>query len=234
MRWYPAATVVLLLALPCALVATADVTDLSNGVFITHHPPELQFSGPPPPEDWCQQYHDNYGIDCCSQQNTTVGEIGSAVWYVLSAWEEEKEFCGVQFGLGDFDPWLFGFVEYDICPPPGGQCLPPITTDGWPGPNEGIVYVVCGEPYVPWTGNFVPVYCFAGYTYAEGVIPLRYVDEWPFPYAGWGNCGAQPELYQATCLGALGILTDGSECCPEGGPSPPRQSSWGTLKQLYR
>lgn len=212
----------------------ADETDLNNGVLIAHHPPGIQYTDPAPPEGWCQHYHDNFTINCCHEQNpridTDPGE--GSVWYVLSAWDEDKEFCGVEFGFASYDAGIYGFVEWDACPAPGGNCLL-LTCGDWPGPDAGVAIVVCGDPYLPWTGNFVPVCWFAGYAYAEGVVPLG-PNPTGYVVAGWGNCEWPTEGFETTCLGALGILTDGIECCPEGGPSPAQGTTWGALRILYR
>jgi len=208
--------------------ARADVTDLSNGVFIVHHEPEIQYSDDPPGGDWCRYYTDSYAIHACDEQNPRIdsapGEI--AVWYILSAWEEEKEFCGVQFCFADYDEDLFTFLNWGSCCPSTG-CLE-IPTMGWPGPNEG---TAMARLDLPWAGNFLPVYWFAGYAYGTGVLPLGMVP-WP-QYTGWANCIPQiPGEFTATCVGGLGVNTEGHECC--GGATPAEIQTWGSLKQMFR
>jgi hypothetical protein len=83
-----------------------------------------------------------------------------------------------------------------------------------------------------WQGNFIPVYWFAGYAYAPGIIPIG-LEPW-HQYAVVGNCATPPEAFDITCLGGMGIFTEGVECCPEGGPSQSEGSTWGTIKHLYR
>jgi hypothetical protein len=72
----------------------------------------------------------------------------------------------------------------------------------------------------PWSGNFVPIYHFVGYVYGAGVIPL---STSPGPgllgrsnFAGTANCLEPSDAFPAECLGAMGLLTDGSPCCPAG------------------
>lgn len=219
MGMFLAGTLAILIGLLGPSPARGDETDLSNGVFIAHHPPTIQFSNPP--EGWCQYYLDNLAIHCCSAQNPRidVDPGDGAVWFVLSAWDEEKRFCGCAFGLADYNPGLFAITDWNYCCQ-ADECLE-LPTDGWPGPVEGTA-VVRAEVSGDWHGNFVPVYWFAGYAYGEGLIPLG-IDPRPPPLD-----------FSAVCYGALGVSVDGIECCPEGGPSPARPTTWGVLKSLYR
>lgn len=216
-----------------AFSALADENDLSNGVFIAHYPPDIQFSILPPAEGWCQHYIDNFAIECCSEQNVRIDVSSGSVWYVLSAWDEEKTWCGTQFGFEWYDPMIFRFIDWGPCFPNDGL---EIHSGEWPGPLAGTAFVIAGDPYVPWSGNFVPVYHFVGYAYPSGVIPLS-IDPTPgIPFGGWCNCTMPaPEQFEATCFGGMGIFTDGIECCPQGAPpSPAENITWGGIKRLYR
>jgi hypothetical protein len=187
--------------------ASADPTALSNGVFIAHAPSGLQYTNSPATGSWCGAYAQYAAIDSCSEQINHVDTQGAFVWYVLSAWAESKQWCGAQFGLGDYDANNFVIWEHGACFPSGGLTIP---TSGWPGPNEGIALTTTSEN---WSGNFVPIYWFAGYVYGEDVIPLG-----PDPdsgLAGWARCEDQEEA-EAVALGGLGLLTDGVYVCPEG------------------
>ncbi len=197
-----------LIALAVTPVA-ADPLDLTGGVFIPHYVPELGFSTDPPPEGWCGAY-DPYAIQSCEEQNVRIDVPGISLacsWYVLSAWWEPKEWCGTEFGLGNFDPALFTFLRWDPCfPPTGGLEIPMFC----PGPNEGTCIVTTGDP---WEGEIVPVYYFGGYAYAgPGTIPLS-VDP-PTGFAGWADCASPPAAYWAECFGALGINAEGTVCLP--------------------
>ncbi len=184
----------------------ADPTDLSDGVFIVHHIPELGFTAS---ADGCELY-EPYAIHSAEEQHPRIdapADSTPAIWYVLCAWPEEKEWCGVEFGLGEFDPALFDFVRWDPCFPPTGGVEPTLF---WPHPSSGTALVTIGDP---WRGNFVPIYWFGGYASpGQGRIPLA-VDP-PTHFGGWANCSSPADLFQATCFGALGINMDGLTCAP--------------------
>lgn len=192
-------------------IAGAGRNDLEGGVFIAHHPPGMLYSQA---TDWCQKYADELAISDCQAQNNRIdldGNAGeSSIWYVLAAWTEPKEWCGVQFGLGQYDPDIYGFVEWEACSPRAPMEIP---TENWPGPNEGTAVVVTG---LHWCGNFVPVYYFAGYAYGAGIIPLS-VDP-THRFGGTCNCcSTQPRrrrMWSAMAFGAMGLFRDGRYVCP--------------------
>lgn len=188
--------------------AAADMHDLSGGVFICHHPPDLLYSDPAPPEGWCQHYLDLHAIDDPAQQNPTILLSEPTVWYMLAAFPEEKVWCGTEFGFGSYDPFLYGFIDWGICAP--DSCLE-LPTQGWPGPDEGTAFV---RIIADWSGAIVPVYFFTGYAYGgAGQIPVG-----PDPatgFVGWGNCLLPPQNFAAVCLPALGLFTPGEACWPE-------------------
>jgi hypothetical protein len=159
-------------------------------------------------EDWCECYYiDHHDIHDCESQNPSIMTTSERVWFLLSQWPEYKLWCGIEFGFGDYEPYLFVFTSWAPCAPGGYLEMP---TGFWPGPGEGTVIV---RTDTPWSGNFVPIYYFTGYAYYyyPGQIPL---DGHPVTgSAGWGNCLSPPEYYQAACLPALGIMMDGIECC---------------------
>ncbi|MCK4304003.1 MAG: hypothetical protein KAY24_07175 [Candidatus Eisenbacteria sp.] len=198
-------------------IAHADPSDLEGGVFIAHYPASLEFSSNPPPEGWCQHYIDNYAINACEDQVNRIDTADGVIWYVLCAWTEPKEWCGVQFGLGDYDESIFLISDHGPCFPESGLEL---ASDNWPGPNEGTAITVSGAS---WEGNLLPAYYFSGYAYAEGIISLA-VD----PQGGFGggvNCANPPQKWPASSSGAMGLYTDGIYACPPGGiagggPSP--------------
>jgi hypothetical protein len=203
-----AVTTTLALIMLVALRAGADPADLSDGVFITHCPPGLSYTVDP--TDWCAVYQ-THAIAACAAQVPRVDVKTGVAWYVLSAWHDpDKEWCGVEFGLGRFDPRIWAFASYGAC----GNPDPPleIPNEGWPAPMKGTAIAATGAP---WTGNFRPIYFFAGYAYYPGVIPL---DANPATdFVGWASCarsGIVPEAFMPVCLGKLGLFQEGKACCP--------------------
>ncbi|MFC1572942.1 right-handed parallel beta-helix repeat-containing protein, partial [Candidatus Eisenbacteria bacterium] len=188
---------------PCA----GDPSDLSGGVFIAHHPPDLSFTNSP----WsCQHYIDELAITSCGEQNTRIeSDTGfGAIWYILAAWPNDKEWTATAFGLGDYDPASVSFVLWERCCP-AGDCLE-VSSSGWPGPSTGTALVAMSGN---WNGNYLPVYRFAmSEVYAGDVIPLDVNPEQGM--AGWYNNDPLPVFWGATCLGAMGLATDGGSCCP--------------------
>jgi hypothetical protein len=191
--------------------ALSDSSNLKGGVFIAHAPPGLQYTTEEP--DWCNAYSKAYAIDSCSEQNDRIDLDGnqgqSSVWFVLAAWDEAKEWCGVEFGLGEYDPDIYPLIASGPCFPEGGGLAIPST--GWPGPSAGVALSTSGTP---WSGNFVAIYYFAGYAYGKGTIPLSVNPVSDF--GGTANCATPPEEWAAESFGAMGILEDGVSACPEG------------------
>ena len=152
-------------------------------------------------------YTANYAITNHAEQVNRIDTASylPASWFVIAAWDgEEKEWCGTEFGLGDYDPNFFVIAEWDPCyPPDGGLEIP---TAGWPGPIEGIAFVVTGAP---WEGNYAPVMWFGGYAYGYGETVIPIALDPPTAFAGFSNCAAPPQPFDAVQLGAMGINTGG-------------------------
>ncbi|MCK4306458.1 MAG: hypothetical protein KAY24_19610, partial [Candidatus Eisenbacteria sp.] len=213
----------------CGLIGARPVgcalhSMLVNGVFIAHYVPELAYTEAP--DDACGDY-DQYAITAAEDQLTRIDNDGTlSTWFVLAAWNGEREFCGTEFGLADFDPDIYAFYGYDACFPVQGLQLP---TGNWPGPVEGIALVATGTP---WSGNFVPVYYFTGYAYSgETVIPLGIDPDPSKLFGGFANCAPAPEAWHAICFGAMGINTPGAECDPND-PPPEYACCMGEACQL--
>jgi hypothetical protein len=188
-------------------MASAQMDDLTGGVFITHHDPAIVASVPP--EGYCAHYEEGYAITTCEEQNPMIMTDAPVVWFLLSAFPGDKMWCGTEFGFGQYDPYLFIFTLAGPCAPGGFLEIP---TEGWPGPMEGTAIVTTDTP---WEGNFKPVYFFEGYYYyyGPGMIP---VDVSPSTgVGGWGNCLTPPEVFDAACFPAMGVMGDGMYCCPE-------------------
>jgi hypothetical protein len=193
---------------------------LAGGVLITHYLPQMTYSTTPPPGGWCGAYP-QYAIDDCSEQNARIdvsGGLTSACWYVLAAWSGVKEWCQVQFGIEPYDPTLFAFIDSAPCYPVNGGYES--SSEGWPGPAQGTMLVAGPSP---WTGNFVPVYWFAGYAYSAGgsgqirLGPDRYsVPDSTFgEFVACGEIAVRYSIPEAN-YGALGVNTDGIAVCPTG------------------
>ena len=184
--------------------AAADPLDLTGGVFIVHAMPDITYTRDVPADGWCK-FSD---LTACDGIRAQAGER-SSIWFVISAWSEPKRFSDVDFGLGDFDPRLFAFVDGGSCLPNAAiTCAPDL--NAWPGPNTGIGLASLKDP---WEGNFIPIYWFAGYPYqGSGTIPLTEFAH--TGHAGWiSSRGRAP--YDAVCLGALGVRAPGKSCCPQ-------------------
>lgn len=197
-----------LLILFVAGAVHADPTMLGGGVLLTHYAEEMTYSSDPPALGWCGGYSANHAITTFDENVCRVdvpGDYLPCCWFIIAVWQEEKIWCGTEFGFGDYDPAIFTYLEYEPCyPPDGGLEIP---TSGWPGPNEGTAFVVTGAP---WEGNFVPVMFFGGYAYSYAGPGIILVAEDPVTgFVGFSNCAAPPEPYDCEALGGLGINMDG-------------------------
>jgi len=189
--------------------APADPNDLTGGVLLVHAPPDLSYSLGSQPCGWMD-------LTACENQVTRVDSGRAAVWFVLSAWTEEKLFSAVEFGLGDYDPGAFRLVADGVCLE-GALAIHSPSAEAWPGPHAGIALA---STTGGWTGRIVPICWFAGYAYAGGEsIPLG--ENPATENAGW--CDTKPirRVHHPECMGALGVGREGIRCCPRAGDDPP-------------
>ncbi len=198
----PMRTLFLLLLAPLliASLAQADPDDLSGGVLLVHAPPSLTYTAS---ASWCDSTH----LDDCEDQVTSIPTDSSktVVWFILSAWAEEKSFTAVEFGLGDFDEESFLFSE-------SGLCLDhamALYHGDWPGPNTGVAIATNTEP---WMGQLVPIFWAAGVNYAAADT-IAITENPATGHAGWAS--ESRESFDAECLGALGLGIDGQPCCSQ-------------------
>ncbi len=207
--WVLAATVLLG---PAAMGAE---TNLAGGALVTHYVPEVPYSTEPPAcGDWCCGY-DDYAISDPLHENIRIDGPAGAIWYVLAAWSEPKVWCGTEFGFGNYDPGVCTIDESGYCVPVSGL---EISTEGWPGPNQGTAITTTGTDY--WTGNWVPVYYFVSYVYAvAGQIPIAADPTTSF--VGFSNCENPTQSYPVDenseawyYRGAMGFNTDGIRAAP--------------------
>jgi hypothetical protein len=182
-------------------IALGQPSNLSGGVFICHYVPEFDYTVDPDP---CGDYPEHYAISNCGQQITRADTESGIVWYVLAAFNDDKVWCGTEFGLN---------YAQETCVITGsGQCPENaliIPSGGWPGPGTGISIAATTTP---WSGNFQPVFWFTSYAYGAGEI--RIVPHPATGFGGFSNCATPPTMYAAACFGALGLYQDGIACCP--------------------
>ncbi len=211
---------VLMLTVVITGLANADPYDVRNGVAIAHAPSGLAYSTDPPGPDYCAHY-ETIAITSCEQQvNTITDPELQAVWYVLLAWTESKYWAAFEFGLSDYDPEAYVITQNGICNPPGGALA--ITTDVpdpvWPDPGSGIALAAQDRTEAgAWSGNFRPMYWFAGYAYGTTLVSLVKMPASdalsivPLP----GHVGYEQDFWDpATVAGAMGMNTAGKAVCP--------------------
>jgi len=206
-------TVTVLLAL-FALTAITSAEDLSNGVLITHYVPG--FGGRYEPHG-CEDYIQYARITSCDEQNemATFPDYTTYVeWYVLAAWPEDREFCAVEFGLGDYNNGLVSFTEHGPCHP--DATLLPTTDPPWPSPNSGIA-IAFAHDAAP-SGNFVPIYMFHTYAYGPyyGTTTIPLTTDPATDFIGFASCDVPPVVYACVEWGTLGINEPGEAVCPPG------------------
>jgi hypothetical protein len=206
----------------CVLVfvvgsASATPEDLSNGVFIAHYSPSMWYTVPGP----CELIDTFDPIETCVDQNNRIdGWADHQFWFIICAWDEEKEWCTTQIGIEGYDPGVWLFQMNEPCYPGGGTGVETFSNnfphgDPWGGPS-GVILTPSDGYWGP--ANFEPVWWFEGYAYGEAygttVIPLG-VDP-STGFAGWVNCEEPPAEFPAESFGAMGVNTDGVYCCPMG------------------
>ncbi|MFC1572998.1 hypothetical protein ACFL6M_05305 [Candidatus Eisenbacteria bacterium] len=111
----------LILLLCLTASARGDPRHLEGGALTVHYVPESydRYSR------YCELYSSWDPITDCDDQNTRVNvpTYLRTHWYVLAAFEEDKEWCQVQFGLNNYDPYLMSFewIGTKPCYPPDGD-----------------------------------------------------------------------------------------------------------------
>lgn len=176
-----------------------------SGVLLVHAAQSFQYTSDAPDGGWCSAFSDRYGISRCEDQVTRVDSQEPCLWFVVAAWSEPRQWCGVGFGFGEFDPAAFAFIDHGPCFPDQGLEL---ATPNWPAPFEGTAIVTTTAR---WEGNFVPLYYFVGYAYAPGEIPLSVEPR--TQSAGFVEC-KEHRTFDAVGLGGLGLYREGFAVCP--------------------
>ena len=198
----------------CEGAVCPNMSNLADGSLIVHVPPSMQFSALPPEGGWCQYYLDGHAISSGAEQVNRIDTGTGSVWYVLAAWDDDRRWCGTEFGFAPYDVTFFSFLDHGPCYPANGGLE--IEFTGWPGPRTGTAFVVTG---LPWVGNYMPVYYFAGYAYQDrpGLLPLGINMGYENPedyFGGFAGCGSPVTSADALCFGALGLFSPGIACHP--------------------
>jgi hypothetical protein len=188
----------------------ADENNLAGGVLITHFVPRIAVRYQ---QDPCIRYEeiDEVNIDDASQQVCRTDEMSNQwtphTWYVIAAFHEDKNWCGVQFGLGDYDEDGF-YIMYAHHASCGGWADP---TGNWPLPNSGVrIDSFDGG----WEGNYRAVYYFIGYTWSGEYPTLIALTEHPEEnFIGFTNCESPAQSWPARG-GAVGFFMDGNPVYP--------------------
>jgi hypothetical protein len=216
MRVGLASCLCLLIAILIAPSAVADVNDLSNGALITHHVTAASYTTDVPTGSWCT-YYSGLGdkVTTCDQQvNEIAGSMnGNKLWFVLAAWTEDKVCPSAEFGL-DYTPSNGVDAGYQIMEQ--GACFPvsglEIAGPTWPAPGNGIALTCTGD--VNWSGNYIPVYYFWGYTYGAGTVDL--IPDPQVPFIGFSNVNGESFWVDTDHRGKLGLGgTAGRRVCPQ-------------------
>jgi hypothetical protein len=183
-------TMLVLAVLGAVTGAWADPNDLWGGVLIPHYVAQIGWCVDPPAEGWCAAY-DPHAISSLAEVVVQVPVNVPSIWYVLAAWEdEEKTWCGTEFGFGNYNASSYVFYNISPCYPTGGLEIP---TPGWPGPDEGTAFVTTGDA---WNGNWVPVYFFSGQAYDYyGYQIIMIDDDPPTSFCGFSNCLNPPQSF---------------------------------------
>lgn len=206
--------VLLALAVMGLVTGAAYAQDLTGGVFIAHSVPGLAYSTDAPAGGWCGQLPTLAG--CAAQNNDNIQSVDAPmVWFVVAAFLQDSQWCGVEFGLQYPSGTNTG---YSISA--NGYCVPSsaleIPGDTWPASGQGTSVVTTD---IPWSGNFKPVYWFAGYAYSACTVQLGDNPGTPGPTA-FANC-SQVE-FPAAQYGAIGFGMPGVDACP----IPPQPDQW--------
>ena len=188
--------------------ANADPAVLEGGALIAHYDPMYIYSDAP-----CDDYY-LYPLTVCDDQvnriDAPAGSFVEVTWYVIADFDEDKVWCGCQFGFSAYNPDVMYFIDSSPCYPPDGGLE--IASPGWPGPDEGTAIVVTGAA---WEGDMVPQYAFNAYAYNYGAADIVQLVPDPsvaIPFGGVGNCASPPEKWDAQ-LGGMGVNMDGVWVC---------------------
>jgi hypothetical protein len=209
-----------------AAYAGAEPYDLSGGVFIAHYAPSLEYTGDTPEGGWDEALQSSEdAIYACEDQNNRIDGNGiEAMWFVVCAWAEDKEWCATQFGVTGYPAFRWVFMNSGPCYPGEGAGLEIYTNNfphgDYPGGPSGVI--LGPEGGGGWSGTFVPVWYFNGHVYGSADVPptpmgdglISLGSDPSTGFGGWYNCEIPPLEVAAGCFGAIGLNEDGVYCCP--------------------
>lgn len=198
--------------------ASATPENLSNGVFIAHYAPSLVYTTDTPAGGWGEALQTSEdAIDECGDQNLRIEGISDhQMWFIVSAWDEDKVWCSTQMGIVGYDPAAYLFQDNGPVYPGGGTGLE-IYTNVFPhgDPVGGPSGVICGPEGGNWgPANFEPVWWFEGYAYAGAATVVQLGVDPSTAFGGWFNCENPPGEFAAMEFGGMGVNTDGVPACP--------------------
>jgi hypothetical protein len=209
--------------LAASSVAFADSSDLAEGVFIAHYAPSLTYTTDTPEGGWGAALQSSADAirSCEDQINRLDGPIDHAMWFIISAWGEEKIWCTTQVGLEGYDPGVWLFQDNGPVYPGGGSGLE-IYTSAFPSgdPVGGPSGVILGPEDGNWgPTNFEPVWWFEGYAYGSGygTTLLQLGEDPATQFGGWFTCENPPGEFAASAFGGMGVNRPGVYACPGSG-----------------
>ena len=181
-----------------------DPTDLSDGVFICHHPPGLMYTSDP--FDYCGAL----GLTTCDGQNNMIPDDAGAVWFIVSNFWEPKTFNAVEYGIS-YGGTQFALLGVGVCAPAPFLTIEYPAAGDWGTDGSAISIALSSEPY--WNGTMVATSWIAGYHYsynAPGMLSLI-----PSPlthFIGWLSAGT---MYTPVGIGSMGLGMAGGYACSE-------------------
>jgi hypothetical protein len=162
-------------------------------------------------------------MGCEDQVNRLDGPGDHMMWFIISAWDEDKHWCTTQVGIEGYDTVVWQFQNNGPVYPGGVSGLE-IYTNNFPlgdplGGPSGVAFAPAGCPgdnsYGP--ANFEPVWWFEGYAYGAsyGAPVIQLGVDPSTAFGGWFNTLSPPGEFAATEFGAMGVNTDGVWVCPD-------------------
>ncbi len=146
--------------------APAYAGPLADAVLVPHISPSLEYS-------FGHTYEARSDLRRCEDalvegQVYTPETVVGQICYIMASFEDSPgpvTLYGIDFGFESYDASAISFVDFGVSAP---QTLM-LSTDGWPGPNEGLAVVYTLGPA---RDRVVEVCWMAAYVYAPVSVPL--------------------------------------------------------------